>query len=205
MIMRTPGKGGLTFGSNKAENEKKLRELILYVVEKCCDDSRFGATKLNKILFWSDFFAYANTGEPITGVEYMRLPNGPVPKRLVPVRNKMIEAGELDVAQRSLFNGRRQTKFLARRKADVSLFTPEQIDLVNEVIDYLRDQTASEVSDGSHTRAWHMASDGELIPYQSVFISDRGLIRSDIESAKKLAARFGWAERFAPHAEAALA
>ena len=42
-------------------------------------------------LWWSDFLAYAETGEPITGLEYMRLGNGPVPKRLMPVREDMQE------------------------------------------------------------------------------------------------------------------
>ena len=34
-------------------------------------DSKFGATKLNKILWWSDFLACAQRGKPITGIEYM--------------------------------------------------------------------------------------------------------------------------------------
>ena len=48
-------------------NDAKLRELILYVAERCENDPDFGALKLNKILFNADFIAYALTGKAITG------------------------------------------------------------------------------------------------------------------------------------------
>ena len=48
------------------DGEVRLLELILYVAEKCQDDPKFGATKLNKILWWADFLAYAQHGTPIT-------------------------------------------------------------------------------------------------------------------------------------------
>ena len=47
----------LTYGENDAHSDERLGELILYVADKCADDPRFGATKLNKILWWSDFQA----------------------------------------------------------------------------------------------------------------------------------------------------
>ncbi len=44
------------------ENEKKFAELILYVSQKSTFDSTFGSTKLNKILYFSDFLAYGKLG-----------------------------------------------------------------------------------------------------------------------------------------------
>src|SRR5437660_6974881 len=55
------------------ENEVRYKELVLYICQKCATDQKFGATKLNKILYFSDFLAYAELGEPITGFEYQRL------------------------------------------------------------------------------------------------------------------------------------
>ena len=54
-------------------DEEKLSELILYISQKCATDPKFGAVKLNKILYLSDFLAFGNWGEPITGVEYQHL------------------------------------------------------------------------------------------------------------------------------------
>jgi hypothetical protein len=81
------------------EDERKMKELILYISQKCADDAKFGATKLNKILYFSDFLAYAYHGSPITGFEYQKLPNGPAPRRLVPVREQLMESGELGIQE----------------------------------------------------------------------------------------------------------
>jgi hypothetical protein len=33
-------------------------------------------------------------GKPVTGQDYQRLPNGPAPRRLLPVQNELIQNGE---------------------------------------------------------------------------------------------------------------
>jgi hypothetical protein len=63
---------------------------------------------------------------------------------------------------------------------------------VNEIIEYLRDQTAQQVSDGSHGRAWEVAKDGELIPYESVFVSDRNATEADIAAIREVGTRLDW-------------
>src|SRR6266480_4421152 len=92
------------------ESEVKYRELVLYICQKCATDKKFGATKLNKILYFADFLAYAELGEPITGFEYQREKNGPVPRRLVPIREQMINARELALQPVKLANGRVQLR-----------------------------------------------------------------------------------------------
>jgi hypothetical protein len=193
--MRTPGKGELTFEFHTGDNEERLRELLLYVVEKCGADPKFGATKLNKILFYSDFYSYARFGQPITGVEYMKLPQGPAPRRLLPVQEQLENSGELNVFEKELFNGRKQRQFVARRKPDLTRFSGPELALVDEIIDYLRDQTAAQVSEASHGRAWRIVQMKESIPYESVFISDRCVTDDDVTRAYELAAKYNWAER----------
>ena len=72
---------------------------------KCADDPPFGATKLNQILWLSDFMTYARYATPITGVEYQRLAKGPAPHCLVPVRKTLVEAGALVISKRQTFGG----------------------------------------------------------------------------------------------------
>ena len=69
----------MTFGSDNEEAKRALRELILFIADRCEDEPTFGATKLNKILFYADFLSYALYGEPIAGVTYRKLERGPVP------------------------------------------------------------------------------------------------------------------------------
>ena len=51
-------------------NNAKLCELIIYIAEHSKDDTSFGAVKLNKLLYYSDFSAYRQLRNSITDAEY---------------------------------------------------------------------------------------------------------------------------------------
>src|ERR1700733_2004446 len=87
------------------DNPRELRELILYISQKCANDPRFGAVKLNKVLYFSDFLSYAHYREPITGMEYFKLPHGPAPRRLVPIREQMKQDGDLGIQELPIGSG----------------------------------------------------------------------------------------------------
>src|ERR1700677_2825411 len=76
---------------------QRFRELIIYVSKNSEDDPYFGAIKLNKILYYSDFRAFERFGIPLTGAVYFRLRNGPAPKVMIPVRNALIKEGAIRV------------------------------------------------------------------------------------------------------------
>src|SRR3974390_2259391 len=106
----------------------KLAELILYISKMSQDDPRFGATKLNKILFFSDFSQYRKKRKAISDDTYQRLENGPAPKHLVPVRDRLITSKSLTMQKLSYY-GKTQTRPVALREPDLSLFTAEEIAL----------------------------------------------------------------------------
>jgi hypothetical protein len=81
-------------------DDEKLRELILYVSTLSENDPNIGATKLNKLLFYTDFLAYQKFGSAITGQEYQALRQGPAPKRLRPIIERMKRAGDLKQVRR---------------------------------------------------------------------------------------------------------
>jgi hypothetical protein len=182
-----------TFKFPDASGEARLRELILYIAGECQSDPKFGATKLNKILWWADFLAYAEYGKPITGIEYQRLGNGPAPRRLVPVRNDMEAEGDIALANVPSRGGYVQRKIVPLRSPDLALFSPTDIAIVDHVIGALWRKTATGVSNLSHGKAWEVAGDGESIPYEAVFLSDDPINRYDVARTKELARQFGWA------------
>lgn len=150
------------------KSERKFRELLLYIAERSERDARFGATKLNKILFYSDFWAYRKTGSSITGQEYQKLERGPAPKRLLPVVKKMEKQEVCTWAERDHY-GLPQCRLIARREPDLSLFSGEEIAIVDQVIRELWNLNATEVSDLSHQFiGWQIAREGEEIPYSTV-------------------------------------
>jgi len=173
---------------SEAPDVRKLAELILYIAQRSEDDERFGAVKLNKILFYSDFLAYALEGTSITNHPYRRLPRGPAPKYFLQVREKMEERGDLAIQRRRYFD-REQERPIALREPDLEGFTGSEIAIVDDVIDRLWDKDATEASELSHRfKGWELAEDGEDIPYETVFVNTRPLTDSEKEYGRKLAA-----------------
>lgn len=168
--------------------DKKMAELILYIALQSEDDERFGATKLNKILFYSDFFRYGEWGKSITDQSYQRLDNGPAPKRLLPIRKKLIEQEELAIQTVERF-GREQQRPIALREPDLSDFTADEIKLVDEIIEELWERNATDVSNLSHRflgTGWKCVQEKEIIPYETVFLSHRSLTPAERAHAKEL-------------------
>jgi len=182
----------LTFDFPEMEPDIRLRELMLYVAKKCSDDPSFGATKLNKILYFSDFLSYLNDGRPVTGSEYMAQQHGPVPKRLVPMRQELEGAGDAVVEKRTRLT-HEQHRLVPLRDPDLSLFSSREIAIVDEVIERLKGRAAWEVSMLSHGMAWNVPAEGESIPYQAAFLSSDPLTPDDIAWAQELINEHGWA------------
>lgn len=155
------------------ENPEKLAELILYISQKCANDPRFGAVKLNKILFFSDFLSFANYDVPITGMEYQKLKHGPGPRRLLPVRERLVESGSLGIQALPLGSGIQQ-RTVNLRAPNLEAFTAKEIALIDSVIETLEHRTAKMVSDLSHRMSgWKLALPGETIPYETVFLPEK--------------------------------
>lgn len=175
-------------------NRAKFKELLLYIAESSADDPRFGATKLNKILFYSDFLHYGLHGEAITGATYQRLDRGPAPRELLPVQRELTEKeGDAEIIERTRF-GYPQKRLTPKRDPDLSLFNGDEIAVVEAVIDHFHDHNAREVSDISHAElAWKIAGDREEIPYDAVFLASQDLSPADIDRAQELAQEHGWA------------
>lgn len=182
----------LTFGSDGPRSTEKLRELVLYIADKCEDDPTFGAVKLNKILFYADFISFAEYGEPITGVKYRKFEQGPVPTILRRVRMEMEDGGDLVIRKKS-YHGRMQHRPIPLRPPDFNQLGARDIALVDDMIQAFWNRTAQEVSELSHDRAWKNALEGEVIPYEAAFVSDEPLTDHDIAIAEEMIAEY---ERF---------
>ncbi len=159
---------------------QKFQELVLYIAEKCNADPNFGKTKLNKILFFADFLAYGMFGRSITGATYQRRDFGPVPKEITSARRSLVDMGAATIEYQRRFNYP-QERLVAKRPANPSLFTLDEKRLVDDVIRELWHHSAVSVSDLSHREVgWRLADDREVIPYNTVFLSQRSTTATDI-------------------------
>ena len=185
-----------TIGSMQFDyDERKLTELIVHVAGRLADDRAGGSTKLNKVLFFADFTHVRRHRAPITGADYQHLAHGPAPRRLLPIRARLIAAGEAELVEED-FLGRSQHRLVARRPADLSVFTEAELETIDAVLEDLAGMTAGQVSALSHEEAaWKHTSDGESIPYELAFVPQEQVITPTARRlAAEAAARYGLAD-----------
>jgi hypothetical protein len=174
-------------------DERKLQELVLYIAAKFDGNETFGRTKLNKLLFFSDFVAYSRIGRPITGARYIHLPFGPCPDTMPKVESAII--GDRRAVQRQLSVGHFEEKRLvALDNANLDVFSASEISIVDEMIDRYWMTTATELSRISHGFVgWDLTGMKEEIPYFTALIPDAPLPISeeDMAEARRRAAALG--------------
>lgn len=181
---------GLNFGEDTSENLGRLGELMLYVASKCHNDRAFGATKLNKILWMADFRAFEQLGEPLTGVRYRKQQHGPVATSAQTVKRRLAADSAAEVLV-SRYYGRKQHRLVPLREHQAGVFSQEQLDVVDDVIESLKDFTGTEASNVSHESiAWRVPQMKAPIPYEAVFLSMP--TDDEVEVARQYAKEEGW-------------
>jgi len=167
-------------------NRLKFKALVHYICYRCfnVDPSSLGSVKLNKILWLSDFMAYRDLQEPITGARYVRRPLGPVPHQILPVLNDLEAEGALTVSE-TKFHGKPKKTYSVHKPASDDMFTPEEKAIVDRMIDFVCDwHTAASISEFSHDHIWKAAKEGEEIPYMTVFAKPGTITQEDRDWAR---------------------
>jgi len=167
---------------------EKFKELIVYIAAASRDDPTFGAVKLNKILYYTDFAAYRRFGQPITGATYFKLREGPAPRELLVTRDELIEQGRLRIEEQPYF-GYMQKRLVPSEDSEPApeFLSPEEQKLVEEIIAFFRGKTAREVSDYSHREpGWIIAEDRADIPYESAWLSAEPVDQETEEEALRI-------------------
>jgi len=153
-----------------AYDSHKFAEMILHVSERLQDDRAGGATKLNKVLFFAEFTHLRRHHRVISGCEFQKLPHGPAPRQLLPVRKKLIASGAAQLVEED-FLGRPQQRLIPSRPANLDVLDPDELQTIEDVLDQLADMTGAQVSELSHQEpGWRLTEVGETIPFSTAFL-----------------------------------
>lgn len=159
--------------------DKRFKSLVHYVCYKCHDPSKLGKTKLNKVLYYSDFSAYLHLGKSITNEKYIKHQFGPVPAHVDSALDALKKEGAIVVRDAEFF-GYAKKEFIALKKPDISQFSADEISLVDLVTESICDGfTAKAISEASHDEIWELAEIGEEIPYCTAFVASLGEITEE--------------------------
>ena len=151
------------------KNINKFREVLLYILNKVGSKPNVGETVLYKILYFIDFDFYEKYEEQLIGATYIKNNYGPTPVEFKKIVDKMIDDGEI-IKVKSIYFEYPQTKYLPVRKADLTKFKANEIELIDDILNRLSDMNASQISEYSHNDVpWMTTENQGTIEYESVF------------------------------------
>jgi Antitoxin SocA-like, Panacea domain len=184
----------LTWKVDLPGGQARLKEAILYISRACEGAESFGLVKLNKILWRADFDSFAERGQPVTGRQYQRLPQGPAPVEMKPVLNELV-AENLVRIQRARVIDYDEQRPIALAEPNLRFFSKSDLLYIDRAISIYWDKTGKETSDVSHGAAWRTRENGAAMPYESAFLSDEPLSARLKQKLLNLAQLHGWHSR----------
>jgi len=150
-------------------NIEMLKEMVMYITEKCKMKDTFAYTHLNKILHYSDMFWYGEHGSSISGETYIKQKFGPISKHIKIVERLLKKDGFMDVKAIPFWN-REQKKPISLKSYPYRLLTEQQKQHLNKFIDWLGNKTAAELREYAKTDlSYSILDKGSEIPYDSVY------------------------------------
>ena len=125
-------------------------------------------TKMNKLLFYTDFIKYRREGYGLTGLEYRAIKHGPVPNGYGEIYSR---ASDVEMEEYIYPNGTSGILLQTHQEPDMNIFTDSEIELLQDVCEYFRNFSAGEISEQSHQeKGWiECSKEKKLIPYSYAF------------------------------------
>jgi putative zinc finger/helix-turn-helix YgiT family protein len=142
----------------------RMENLVLHF---CRSMSAVTKTKLNKLLWYTDFLAFKKHACSLTGLPYLRCAYGPVPQHNDYCLAHFVAEGSLVGEEIDYGNGILGEVFTTADVPDLSRFSEGENAVVERVLGLFRDMSAKQISECSHREeAYKQTTQGELITYE---------------------------------------
>lgn len=126
-------------------------------------------TKLLKELFYIDFLSYKTKSCSITGLEYTKLPYGPVVDDFEKIFDTLTINNIIDYNIK--YNNNYEEHIIKSKvKPNFNIFRKEELDIINKIQDYFKDFNVKEIEEYSHKEnAYTKTKLGDKISYEYAF------------------------------------
>lgn len=130
---------------------EKIANMVLYFAER----TKPFKTKLNKLLFYSDFLHYKKTCFSISGATYKAIQMGPVPKNFGSLYDYACEHGYVNIGLIYFDSGNVGEQFVpnGQRTFNEELFSQTEQWVLSHVCKTYKDHTAKDIIEKSHQEA----------------------------------------------------
>lgn len=142
----------------------RLKNIMLYILNRC---DEVWCTKMNKLLFYTDFMSYRERGMAMSGLSYRAIDFGPVPERWDRVYSEFLEVRQ-ELRQVGDFVG---SVLIASAEPDYTLFTDAELKVLDSICTHFSKMSSREISRISHDEeAWlNHHEKHERIPFDEAF------------------------------------
>lgn len=145
-------------------NKEKVYNMIIFLA-----DNTILKTKLLKEMFYADFLFYKENCKSITGLEYCKLPFGPVPDGFETILLNEYQEGMIDYKP-VITSSKEYYEIAAKKKFNKDLFTKEELDVLSKIKKYFKDYNVKKIVDYSHKeKAYTDTNDCAKISYDYSF------------------------------------
>lgn len=144
---------------------ERLRNVLLFFIHECGDVFN---TKMNKLLFYADFYHYRQHGQAISGLSYKAIKYGPVPVHWDRAYSLFDDVRQEIVEFETGFSG---TRLVATSQPDMDLFSESEKNTLRKIAETFVHMTAKEISLVSHDEeAWkRYVGTTQLVDFNTAF------------------------------------
>lgn len=149
------------FNGYQKFNMSKFTNAMLFL----CTGGGQLKTKINKLLFYTDFKCFKEFTVSLTGARYVHLPFGPVPDNYDILFAALRQRGEISIGEVAIgpYWGE---NIVSKNDPDISVFSTSELRVLSEVKEFFDNYNSSEIKDYSHEEsAYQKTASGEIISY----------------------------------------
>jgi len=145
-------------------NFNKFKNMVLYFIESSKNLSK---TRLNKLLFYSDFTFFKQNTVSISGATYIHDHYGPVPNDFELLYSILENNGTIDYIPFSNGHG---VELRTNQHVDANIFDADEMKMLKEVSDKFINFNARKITEYSHKeKAYYDTDSKEFISYEYAF------------------------------------
>ncbi len=140
---------------------EKLMDMIAFFAS---DKDGVYKTKMNKLLWYTDFLHYRYYGVSVSGTSYVHLPYGPVADQYALFLNHLLREERINVREVFFANG--SGEILVTVQPDDQAFSASEMEVLKAVHEHFRAMTSKDISSLSHEEEGYLETkEGQAISY----------------------------------------
>lgn len=159
--LRVEGRGPST------KQWQKYQDMCLAAIDAggAKGDGKITKTKLAKLLYLADFSWFYEHLQPMSGLEYRKLPLGPVPDQFFRMIDELYTSGAIAIQPRA--NGAQMISRI--EPSEPTTLSARERSLIAKIGKKWRKHKTQDIVDYTHDQLpWKICRDGEVIPYSLI-------------------------------------